>query len=130
MVRFTTLQIYSNHLASSKSSALIRVTVKACGMSGICCYLDSSGAKLLLKEGHPYYSQIQGQMGIGECPWCDFIVYMTKEITIQHIRYNEDFWKSKLLPKLTAFYINCVGPEIVIPLHPLTLPIRDLSKIH
>ena len=99
-------------------------------MSGFCCSLDSSGAKLLLKEGHPYYSQIQGQMAIGERPWCDFVIYTTKGISIERIQYNKDFWKSKLLPKLTAFYVNCVGPEIVSPLHPLGLPIRDFSKTH
>ena len=38
--------------------------------------------------------------------------------------------KQIFLLKLTAFYVNCVGPEIVSPLHPLGLPIRDLSKTH
>jgi hypothetical protein len=111
-------------------SCRLQTPAEACGMSGFCCSLDSSSAKLLLKEGHPYYSQIQGQMAIGERPWCNFVIYTTKGISIQRIGYNEDFWKSKLLPKLTAFYVNCVGPEIVSPLHPLGLPIRDLSKTH
>ena len=84
------------------------------------CSLDTSSAKLLLKEGHPY-SQIQGEMAIGEGPWCDFN---------QRDKHSIQRRLLEKLPKLTAFYVNCVGPEIVSPLHPLGLPIRDLSKIN
>lgn len=102
---------------------------EACGTSGFCCDLDASSGNLLLKESHPYYSQIQGQMGIGERPWCDFVVYTSKGISVQRIAFNEQFWRNKLLPKLTSFYDNCVVPELVSPLHPLGLPMRDLSRI-
>ena len=32
--------------------------------------LDTSS----LKESHRYYTQVQGQMAIGERPWCDFVI--------------------------------------------------------
>ena len=34
--------------------------------------------ELRLRPAHIYYSQIQGQMGIGGHKWCDFIVYTKK----------------------------------------------------
>ena len=74
---------------------------------------------LKLKQNHVYYSQIQGQMAIGEWKWCDFVVYTTKGISIERIPFNSTFWESELLPKLTEFYTLCVAPEIVCPQHPV-----------
>lgn len=100
---------------------------EACSTPGFCCTLDTSNGSVVLKETHGYYSQVQGQMAIGERPWCDFVIYTNKGISVQRIPFNEDFWKNTLLPKLISFYDNCVGPELVSPLHPLGLPMRDLS---
>ena len=86
-------------------------------------YVDGT---LKLKRNHVYYSQIQGQMAIGERKWCDFVAYTNKGIAIERIPFNDTFWESELLPKLTDFYILCVAPEIVCPQHPLGLPVRDL----
>ena len=33
------------------------------------------GGQLVFKRTHVYYSQVQGQMGIGGREWCDFVVY-------------------------------------------------------
>ena len=71
--------------------------------------------KLKLKESHYYYAQVQGQMAVGERPWCDFVVFTLKGISVERIRYNQEYWKDKLLPKLTSFYDNCVAPELVSP---------------
>ena len=49
---------------------------------GFCCVINDSG-DLELKEKHSYYAQVQGQMAIGERPWCDFIIYTQKGINIQ-----------------------------------------------
>ena len=67
-------------------------------------------------------------MAIGQRPWCDFIIYTTKGISVQRIEYNEKFWEEDLLPKLLNFYDNCVAPEIVSPVHSLGIPMRNLSK--
>ena len=96
--------------------------------SGFFCFFDPTSDCLLLKENHAYYSQVQGQMGVGCHPWCDFVVYTNHGITVQRIRFDKAFWENKLLPKLVSFYDNCVAPEIVSPVHALGIPLRDLSK--
>ena len=68
-------------------------------------------------------------MAIGERPWCDFVIYTTKGVSVQRVLFNKKFWLDDLLPKLVSFYDNCVIPEIVSPIHSLGLPVRDLSKI-
>ena len=100
---------------------------EASAHSGFCCLLTSTG-QLELKETHQYYAQIQGQMALGERPWCDFVLFTLKGISVQRIRFNQTYWTTKVLPKLTSFYDNCVVPELVSPVHSLGLPIRDLSK--
>ncbi len=82
--------------------------------------------KLILKRSHTYYCQVQGQMGIGERLWCDFIVYTKKGIHVERIDFDESFWTNQLLPKLCTFYDMCIGPEIICPQHPFGLPLRDL----
>ena len=89
---------------------------EACNDGSFCCYMDSKTSTPTLKRSHSYYCQIQGQMAIGERPWCDFVVYTKKGI---HIEFNEAFWKDELLPKLRCFYYNCVAPELASPMHAL-----------
>ena len=47
---------------------------------------------------------------------------------MERIAYDDGYWQKTLLPKLEAFFDNCLGPEIVCPIHALGLPIRDLAK--
>ena len=82
--------------------------VEACISPSFCCIVDNSSGCLDLKKGHSYYAQVQGQMGVGGRPWCDFVVYTKKGISIERISFNEAYWKDKLLPKLTEFYDSCV----------------------
>ncbi len=100
----------------------------ACSQSSFCCHLNSSG-ELELKKSHPYYAQVQGQMAIGERMWCDFVIFTLKGINVQRIFFNQEYWTTKLLPKLVSFYDNCIAPEIVSPVHPIGLPIQDLTKL-
>ena len=102
--------------------------VEACSTPGFCCNFNASSGNLFLKENHQYYSQVQGQMAIGERPWCAFVIYTNKGISVQRVAFNQEFWNNKPLLKLTFFYDNCIGPEIFSPLHPLGLPTRDLSS--
>ena len=102
---------------------------EACTASTFCCEWDVTNGQIKLKETHQYYAQIQGQMGIGERLWCDFVIYTKKGLSIQRIPFHSAYWTDKLLPKLTSFYDNCIAPEIVSPIHSLGLPIRDLSKV-
>ena len=69
---------------------------------------------MVLKRDHPYFSQVQGQMAVGERPWCDFVIYTTQGLSVL---FDSDFWENTLLPKLVSFYDNCVAPEIVPFIH-------------
>ena len=44
---------------------------------GFCCNLNThvDGSQTLqLKENHAYFAQVQGQMAVGDRPWCDFVI--------------------------------------------------------
>lgn len=105
---------------------------EVCTSPQFCCTTNQNNqnGNVLLKEGHAYYAQVQGQMAIGCRPWCDFVIFTGEGISIQRIHFDERFWKDKLLPQLIHFYDNCVAPEIVSPVHALGIPLRDLSKVN
>lgn len=104
---------------------------EACSGKDLCCTLEQSSTetRLKLKPSHPYYSQVQGQMAIAQRPWCDFIIYTPRGLSVERIHFNQSFWNSELLPKLTSFYDNCVAPEIVSPMHAVGLPVRNLLNL-
>ena len=52
-------------------------------------YLECAGGKLRLKKIHIYYYQIQMQMALTNCASCDFVVWTSRDILINH------FGKSK-----------------------------------
>ena len=67
-------------------------------------------------------------MAVGQRAWCDFVIYTTKGLSIERIKFDREYWTNTLLPKLEAFYDNCNAPELVSPVHTLGLPLCDLSK--
>ena len=79
---------------------------------------QESDGQLVLKKSHVYFSQVQGQMGVGNRMWCDFVTYTKKGINVQRIHHDLEFWETELLPKLCTFYDMCIAPEIVCPQHP------------
>ena len=106
---------------------------EACSSNGFCSTLQENcdgTLTLNLRKNHVYYAQVQGQMAIGERPWCDFVIYTTKGISVQRISFDDDYWNKELLPQLISFYDNCIAPEIVSPVHSLGLPLRDLRCVH
>ena len=103
---------------------------EGCSISGFYCDYDSATSAMKLKRNHMYFAQVQGQMAIGECIWCDFVTFTRKGIEIQCIKFDHGYWTEQLLPKLEAFYDNCFAPELVSPVHALGLPMHDLLKIH
>ena len=101
---------------------------EACNSPGFCCTYDPTLNQVSLRKNHSYYCQVQGQMGIGVRPWCDFIIFTNRGISVERIKFNGNFWYNELLPKLADFYNNCLAPEIVSPMHALGLPLRDLRN--
>ena len=61
-----------------------------------------------LKPTHAYFYQCQGIMNIAEIPWIDFIVYTTKDMTVQRIQRDRILWKNKMLPELTSFFLEYI----------------------
>jgi hypothetical protein len=77
------------------------------------CMEKTSELHCKLKENHPYYSQVQGQMGVTGARWCDFIVYTSKGLYVQRIPFNHRHW-SELKDKLEAYYFNQFVKFVVI----------------
>ena len=97
---------------------------------GFCCEVGDIGSGAIkLRRTHRYYAQVQGQMAIGGCKWCDFVIYTKKGIAIERINFDPYYWNNNILPKLINFYDNILVPEIVSPVHHLGLPIRNLVNI-
>lgn len=58
-----------------------------------------------LKEDHPYYAQVQGQMVATGARWCDFIIYTSKGLYVQIILFDPMFWEN-LKQKLVMYYFT------------------------
>ena len=57
------------------------------------------------------------------------LIFTNKGISIERIKFDEEYWKTILFPKLQTFFDNCLAPEIISPVHAIGIPIRDLSKL-
>ena len=45
-----------------------------------------------LKTSHDYYYQVQGQMAVTGIHVCDFVIWTPKDISIQRINFDNEFW--------------------------------------
>ena len=68
-------------------------------------YLENVNGIPKLKENHNYYDQIQGQLGITNAKWCDFVVYTSKGMSIERITLDEYYW-SELRETLSRYYFE------------------------
>ena len=73
----------------------------ACSDSNFCC--ENVDGQCKLKITHPYYAQVQGQMGITGSKWCDFVVYTKKGMSIGRIPFDPQYWH-ELEGKLLLYY--------------------------
>ncbi|KAL0821591.1 hypothetical protein ABMA28_005043 [Loxostege sticticalis] len=71
--------------------------------------------KYKINQNHHLFYQIQGQLHITKTQTCLFAVWSGENtpLKIEYIHRNDDFWASKMAPKLTKFYLECLLPEIV-----------------
>ena len=49
--------------------------------------------KVTLKQNHPYFHQVRGQMGVTGKNHCDFFVYTHFGIHQERITLNREIWK-------------------------------------
>lgn len=47
-----------------------------------------------LSKSHPYYSQVQYQMGVTARLWCDFFVYSKHGFYLERIKFDVERWKA------------------------------------
>jgi hypothetical protein len=85
--------------------------------------LDSS---LHLKHKHRYYTQIQLQMFLTKCQYCDFVVYTKQSMVI--VRVPIDFCKH-LVTKCEQFIKDYLIVELVTRRWPLHLQKKKKMKI-
>ena len=68
-------------------------------------FCERVGNQCCLKTNHEYYAQVQGQMAITGAAWCDFVVYTPKGMSIQKIKFDQQFWDN-MSDKLKTFYFK------------------------
>ena len=76
---------------------------EACALRGF--YVKKNGNIMNLNTNHNYYAQIQGQLMITGCKFCDFVVYTQKSIFVERILPNVDYMKN-MLQKLCTFMME------------------------
>ena len=67
-----------------------------------------------LKRRHDYYYQIQCQMYCCNVEWCDFVLRTNKDLHVERIFRDPDWWKQQL-PRLKHFYFDAFLPELACP---------------
>ncbi|XP_023338397.1 uncharacterized protein LOC111709047 [Eurytemora carolleeae] len=67
-------------------------------------FFVTEAGRLKLKEDHPYYYQIQGELRICDKATCYFVVWSPKEFHYQVIERDDHFWEVKLFPSILEFY--------------------------
>lgn len=68
-----------------------------------CPYIKISEGTHTLRESHPYFWQVQGQMLISGLDWCDFVVYTHEDLLITRIRRDKEVLQ-KMKEKIDYFF--------------------------
>ena len=68
--------------------------------------------KVKLVISHPYYSQVQTQMGVTGQRWCDFLIYTRHGIHLERIMFDQQRWL-QILFAAEYFFINHIAPVLV-----------------
>ena len=82
---------------------------------------------LQLKRNHEYYFQVQGQLGITRRPWCDFVVWTPKGMSVERIHFDRIFWE-EMKPKLVRFHREAILPELALPRFTSGQAIREPTR--
>lgn len=65
-----------------------------------------------LSKNHPYYSQVQYQMGVTRRQWCDFFVYSKHGFYLERIKFDTERWKA-LENAAEYFFENHIIPYLM-----------------
>ncbi|XP_060098646.1 uncharacterized protein LOC132574300 [Heteronotia binoei] len=86
-----------------------KTVTDACKDKTFC--LEKEGESYTLKKDHPYYTQVQCQMGVTGLKKADFVVHTNKETAIAPVDFDPIFWDTTV-PKLEKFYTDAVIPYL------------------
>lgn len=75
-------------------------------------HFDNDAKGIRLKKESAWYTQIQGQLGICQLPWCDFVFHTLKEIHIERIIFNDSYF-DVIKSKCKAFFTKYVECELL-----------------
>lgn len=87
------------------------------------CSFENEEMQLNVK--HDYYFQIQGNLHISKREYCLFIFWTPLGFSIQKILRDDDFWRTRMVAKLSDFYINHYLIELIDSRAERELPIRQ-----
>ena len=90
--------------------------------------VDGTGHDLSLKRQHAYFYQIQLQLYVTECTWCDLVVWTPEDVFVQRIAKEEGFVEGHL-PKLKKFYFDHLLPAVLQSHCELTITCRAILPI-
>lgn len=86
-----------------------RTVREACKDKDFC--LEVNGDSYALKKNHPYFTQVQCQLGTTGLQHADFVVHTNKETAVVPVEFDSEFW-GKTVPKLEKFYTEAVIPHL------------------
>ena len=75
------------------------------------------------KRNHDYYHQVQGLLAITRCPWCDFVVWTPKGMSVERIKFDLVFWG-----ELVRFHRAAILPELALPRYTSGQAIREPDR--
>lgn len=79
----------------------------------------------LINKNHYFYYQLQGQMHHTERKDGLLVLWTDKEMKITPVFRDDNFWRTKMEPKLKSFYFDCLLPEIVDSRSPRGMKLRE-----
>ena len=88
--------------------------------------LEVHDGRLRLKRTHPFYYQVQCQLEVWDLEWADFVVRRTAPniLFVERVPRDRQAWK-EWQPKLHAFYMKAILPELTLPRHNQQPGIRE-----
>lgn len=72
----------------------------------------STNSECRLSRTHDYYYQIQGQMGITDRSYCDFVCWTPQDIFIERIKFDHQFFE-EMEAKLQRFFVSVIFPRVL-----------------
>ncbi|XP_013391521.1 uncharacterized protein LOC106159688 [Lingula anatina] len=67
-------------------------------------FIECVSGAFRLKKTHKYYAQVQGQLFITKRSFCYFVVFTFKDLFVELIHSDTEYFSTCILPRLTLFY--------------------------